>query len=107
MSCEYIMVITTCSDKESAKRLANVLVGERLAACAQLTPIESIYAWKGEVCIENETMLLLKTKEALFDKLVAVIKENHLYEVPEIVQLPITSGLPEYLSWMDETLLQA
>jgi len=102
---DYSMVITTCGDKESAKKLADVLVAARLAACAQLFPIESIYVWNGEVCNENETMLLIKTKSALFDKLVAVIRENHTYEVPEIVKLPITGGLAEYLRWIDECVL--
>jgi len=98
----YSMVITTCGDKESAKRLADVLVASRLVACAQLLPIESIYIWNGEVCNENETMILLKTKTLLFDKLEAVIRENHTYEVPEIIELPITDGLPEYLRWISE-----
>jgi len=104
MACNghYMMILTTCADKESAKRLAEVLVRTRLAACAQLLPIESIYLWKGEVCEENETMLLLKTKTVLKDKLMDAIKKNHSYEVPEFIHLPITGGSPEYLAWIDE-----
>ena len=106
MACngEYTMVITTCADKASAKQLANIIVQQRLAACAQLIPIESVYVWEGEVCSEDETILLIKTKTALFDKLSAAIIENHSYEVPEIIKLPITGGHPDYLSWIDETI---
>jgi len=104
MACkgEYTLVITTCADKESAKMLARTLVEARLAACAQLLPIESVYTWKGEICEESETMLMLKTKTALYDKLAAMIRKNHTYEVPEIINLPITGGLPEYMKWIDE-----
>ena len=104
MDCagEYSMVTTTCADKESAKRLADVLIKARLAACVQLLPIESIYTWKGEVCNENETLLLMKTKTALYDKLAGVIRENHSYEVPQIVKYPIIGGLHEYLQWIDD-----
>ena len=102
---DYSMVITTCADRESAKRLASAVVSSRLAACAQLIPIESIYVWSGEVCNEEETMLVMKTKTALFDKLSAEIKSNHGYEVPQIIRIPITGGLPEYLNWIDETIL--
>ena len=96
------MVITTCPDREPAKRLADILVRQGLAACAQLFQIESVYTWKGEVCNENETMLYIKTKTALFDKVSAAIRENHTYEVPEVIQIPITDALPDYLNWIGE-----
>ena len=100
----YSMVVTTCADRESAKKLAYILVQERLAACVQILPIESVYVWKGEVCNENETMLFVKTKTDHFDKLSAKIKENHSYETPEIIMFPITDGLPEYLLWIGECI---
>ena len=68
----------------------------------QMLPIESVYLWQGKICDEKETVLLIKTKTDLFDKIKSVIKENHSYEVPEIIQIPITNGLPEYLKWIDE-----
>jgi len=100
----YSLVITTCADRESAKRLADLIVGQRLAACVQLFPIESVYVWNGEVCHQNETVMFIKTRAALSEKLAAAIRENHSYEVPEIIELPIIGGLPEYLRWIDETI---
>jgi periplasmic divalent cation tolerance protein len=85
-----------------AKRIAGLLVEGRLAACAQLIPIESVYLWQGKVCDEGEVMMLIKSKTVLFDKIAAVIRENHSYEVPEIVRFPLTGGLPEYLKWIDD-----
>ena len=104
MACrgEYMLVTTACPDKASAKELARLLVEERLAACVQLMPIESVYSWKGEIHDENEVLLLIKTKSVLYERLQSLIWRNHSYEVPEIIQLPITGGLQAYMKWIDE-----
>ena len=99
---EYSIVITTAGDKESAKSLAKLLVEKRLAACVQMFPIESVYLWQDKVCDGNEMALFIKSKTTLFSKILAAIKENHAYEVPEIIQIPITDGLPEYLAWITD-----
>jgi periplasmic divalent cation tolerance protein len=98
----YSMIITTCADKEAAKAIAKVLLEKRLAACVQMLPVESMYVWQGKIYDDNETILFIKSKAVLFDKIAAVIKENHNYEVPEIIQVPITVGIPEYLKWIDD-----
>ena len=103
MSNEYSMIITTYPDKDTAKKTARLLVEKRLAACVQMFPIESVYLWKEKICDENEIMLFIKSKTALFDRISAAIKENHSYEVPEIIQIPITDGLPEYLRWIEHS----
>ena len=102
---EYSMVITTAADKESAMSIAKLLVGKRLAACVQMFPIESVYFWQGKICGDNETALFIKSKTNLFSEISAVIKENHAYEVPEIIQIPITGGLAEYLAWIGDCTL--
>jgi len=102
---EYSIVIVTAGDKESAKSLAKLLVEKRLAACVQMFPIESVFLWQGKVCDSNETALFVKSKTALFSKISAAIKENHAYEVPEIIQIPIADGLPEYLAWIANSTL--
>ena len=102
MKNEYSIIIATTADKESAKKIARLLVEKHLAACGQMFPIESLYFWKDKICEESETMLFIKSRTELFDEIKAVIKENHAYEVPEIVQIPITDGLPEYLKWITD-----
>ena len=104
MANDYSIVITTYPDKDAAKRIAKLLVEQGLAACAQLFPIESVYIWQGNICDEGEIMLFIKSKSILFDKIAETIKANHSYEIPEIVQIPITEGLPEYLNWIEEKL---
>jgi len=81
-----------------------MLVMRRLAACVQLLPINSVYSWKGEICDDDEVVLLIKSSAALFDEIATAIKDAHSYEVPEIIQLPIIGGLPEYLKWIDNNI---
>ena len=101
MKSEYSIVMTTYPTKEKAKQTAGLLVENRLAACVQMVPVESVYIWDGEINESSETMLLIKSKPAMFDEIKAFIKAEHTYEIPEIVQIPITNGLPEYLKWID------
>ena len=101
MNNEYSITIATCPDKDTAKSIAKLLIDSRLAACVQMFPIESMYIWQDKACDESEIMLLIKSKTELFGKISALIKTNHAYEVPEIIQVPITVGLPEYLNWID------
>lgn len=98
----YSMVIATCGSREEAEKLAELILKHRLAACVQMMPITSHYEWKQEIHRDEEQMLFMKTKTALYDRLEALISENHSYEVPEIVRLPIKGGLRDYLGWIDE-----
>ena len=101
----FSIIISTFGDKTAAKEAARLLIEKQLAACVQILPIESVYSWKGEICEDAEFLLLIKSKTALYEKVAALIKENHSYEVPEIVQVPITDGLPEYLNWLSSSCL--
>lgn len=101
----HAMVLVTCPDEDSARTLARALVEAKLAACAQLSPITSIYRWENQVEEETEIRLILKTRAALFPRIQTFISDHHPYEVAQIIQLPIQDGLPEYLGWMDENTL--
>lgn len=102
MTTEYSIITTTSPNKELAQEIAKHLVERGLAACVQMFPIESVYVWQGKVCEEKEIVLHIKSKTELFDKIAATIKKLHTYEVPEIVQTPITGGLADYLKWINE-----
>ena len=101
----YSIIISTFPDKEAAKKTAKLLIEEKSAACVQILPIESVYSWQGEICEDAEFLLLIKTKTALFEKAAALIKTYHSYDVPEIIQLPISDGLPAYLDWINSSCL--
>lgn len=92
----------TCRDRAEARAIGEALVGERLAACANILPImESIYRWKGAVETADEAVLILKTREALVPRLTARVRALHSYECPCVVALPITDGNPSYLAWIE------
>jgi periplasmic divalent cation tolerance protein len=102
MSTIYSIVITTVSNKDEAEKIAGVLLARRLAACIQVSQIQSYYTWKEIVNVDDEQLLLIKCKQADFDEIQHCIISNHSYEVPEIIQIPITAGLPEYFQWISE-----
>jgi periplasmic divalent cation tolerance protein len=98
---ELLLVMTSLPDMEAAKALARRLIDVNLAACVQLQPsVQSIYRWEGRVCEEQEVVLLVKTTAAQWPAISAFIKQNHPYDVPEIIALPIERGLPDYLQWI-------
>ena len=99
---DYCIVFSTSGSQEEAEKIANVLLENRVASCVQITPILSLYRWKGKIERENEFRLLIKTTETIYPRVESLIKDNHSYEVPQIVKLPISGGLPEYLNWIKE-----
>lgn len=98
---DALVVLTTVEKQADGERLARLLVERELAACVQvLPPMVSIYRWQGNVEQASEVLLLIKTTGAAYPRLEAAIKENHPYQTPEIVALPVEAGSGEYLSWL-------
>lgn len=96
-----LLVMTSLPDQDSARRIAEALIGERLAACVNvLAPCVSTYRWQGAVETAQEIPVLVKTTESLYHKVEAAILKIHPYELPEIVAVPICAGLPGYLAWI-------
>jgi len=99
----YCVIITNVSTIEEAKKIANGLVENKLAACTNIIPgVTSVYFWKDEVCEDNEQMLVIKTRRELFEQVRDFITENHSYELPEVIMLPIEAGSEAYLNWIKE-----
>ena len=97
---KYKCVMTTVAGETQAVAMAEAIVRGRLAACVQFWPIRSTYWWKGKVESGNEFILLCKTRASLVRALQRHIRTHHMYEVPEIVVIPIETGLPSYLAWI-------
>jgi len=100
------IIYSTTGSIEEARKIACILVEEKLAACVNIIPkIESIYCWQGNIEEDNECIFLAKTTDKNIDKTIQKIKELHSYDVPDIVAIPITHGFKKYLDWVeDETL---
>jgi periplasmic divalent cation tolerance protein len=98
----YCVVMTTMGSDDEARALCRSLVEGGLVACAQRVPIESLYRWEGELVEDRETLVLLKTRRARSPELMAALQAQHPYDVPEVLELPVTGGWPPYLRWVDE-----
>jgi periplasmic divalent cation tolerance protein len=98
---KIILILTTLPDRVSATTVANHLVETKLAACVNiLNPCTSIYHWQGKIESVEETPILIKTTESTYPILEKTLLELHPYELPEIIHVPVTGGLPAYLQWV-------
>ena len=95
------MVLCTCPDPATAERLARGLVGGGLAACVNILPqIRSIYRWQGETQDDAEVLMVAKTTRSAYAGLEAWLAEEHPYDVPEVLALPVRAGAGAYLDWV-------
>lgn len=100
MEPQATLLMTTVDSEDLARTLAGLLLEKRLAACVQEVRINSRYRWDNEVRCDAEILLLVKTSAASVPEALRVIEANHSYDVPEIIALPVTAGLPAYLEWI-------
>ena len=101
----YSIVLTTTVSNEQTEKIANALLAKKLAACVQATQIKSYYTWKDQITIDHENLLFIKCKAADYAEIEKCIRAYHSYEVPEILQLPVTNGSSDYLDWIRQVTL--
>ena len=100
---DYLVVFITATTAEEAGRIADILVSERKAACVNIiSGLHSRFWWQGKIDSADEALLIVKTKAGLLDELIGLVKQNHSYEVPEVIALPIVGGNQDYLKWIGE-----
>jgi len=100
-----MVVITTVGTEEQAFLIAEELVRHRHSCCVNVIPgIRSVYRWKGKVSRDSEYMLIIKTLESELEELATVIREFHSYELPEIINLKIEGGDPDFMTWVTDSL---
>ena len=108
MIVEVYLVITNLPDRESAAKLAHILVERRLAACVNiLSPCRSVYRWQGKTEDAEEFPMLIKTTKDRYAELEAAIRAGHPYELPEIIAIPLVGGLSAYLEWVESETRRA
>ena len=101
MADAAILVLTQLPDRASAQALARALVEQRLAACVSIgAPADSLYHWRGEIEMAREVPVTIKTCADLYPAVEAAVRAAHPYELPEIIAVPISHGLPHYLDWI-------
>ncbi|MBV8357559.1 MAG: divalent-cation tolerance protein CutA [Deltaproteobacteria bacterium] len=105
---DFRMVFVMAANEDEARKIAQALVEERLAACVNIVgPVHSIYRWRGTIESANEFMLVIKTSMRHFSKLEQRVRELHSYEVPEIVAVTLAAGSKPYVAWLAESTRQA
>jgi periplasmic divalent cation tolerance protein len=97
------VVFVTASNREEADKITSVLLEQRKAACVNILPqVDSRFWWQGKIDTANEVLLIIKTKIQAIPEVIALVKKNHSYTVPEIIALPILMGNPDYLDWIND-----
>ncbi|MFN3782172.1 MAG: divalent-cation tolerance protein CutA [Candidatus Kapaibacteriota bacterium] len=105
MEAKYLLILTTLENFLSAHQISKVLITEQLAACCTIVPnCFSVYTWEGKVEERKECLLFIKTTEDKYKQLEQRLRELHSDKVPEIIALPIVSGLEDYLSWIQDVV---
>lgn len=104
----HVVVFVTTSSVKEAEQIAQALLEKRLVACINIVLcVHSRFWWKGKIERCDEALLIIKSKNELFNKLVESIRSVHSYDVPEIIAVPIERGFAEYLAWMEKALNKA
>src|SRR5713101_7729912 len=99
------LVLTTCGSQPEAQKIAHALVERQLAACVNIVPqIASVYRWQGKVETAEESLLVIKTTAAAFERLREALVELHSYQVPECIEIGIEEGSAAYLEWIGESV---
>lgn len=100
---DFVEIRTTTDDREGAHKIALALVSQRLAACVQISgPITSIYWWQGEMSKTEEWIGVAKIRKALSGEVEQAIRQNHIYDEPEIIASEIVAGSSGYLNWINQ-----
>lgn len=103
MRDEVFIVLTNLPNQDSAQRMAQCLIESRAAACVNiLAECRSVYHWQGKTEYSREIPLLIKTTRSAYPRVEAVIQKQHPYELPEIIAVSASAGLPAYLQWVEQ-----
>jgi periplasmic divalent cation tolerance protein len=104
MQIKHTVIFSTAPNEDEAAKIAHALVEKKLVACVNIVPkIRSIYSWQNKLCDESEVLMIMKAREDLLGRIKSELKSLHSYECPELIAIPISDGLPEYLDWIDDS----
>lgn len=103
---EIVAIFTTIDSAERAQAIAGALVERKLAACVQISEVESVYSWQGTVQREREFRIMAKTLAGRYADAEAAIRELHTYELPAIYAVPVTEVFAPYADWVAENVAE-
>ena len=98
---ENVVILITAGTDEEARKVAEVLLNHRKAACVNIVAgVSSFFWWQDKLDSAQESLLIVKTKASLVNEIVSLVREVHSYDVPEVIALPIVGGNQDYLEWI-------
>lgn len=101
---KFSIIKTTCATKKEAKKIAKLLLNDKLVACAQISTIESLYLWNDKMVNQKEFLLSLKAKSDFYKQVERLIIDHHSYETPQIVEIRVSSIFDGYSKWLNSCL---
>ncbi len=101
---DEIIVLITAASKDEAARIGTALVNEHIAACVNILPqIRSLFFWEGKTQDHGETLIIVKSRLSLLNRIIGRVKELHSYTVPEVIAIPVIGGSLDYLRWLNDS----
>jgi periplasmic divalent cation tolerance protein len=98
-----IIVQVTTKDEAEARKLAQLLLDQKQAACVNIVPkVSTLYRWQGKIETGTESLMTIKSRAALLDDIISLVKTYHSYDLPEVITTPIIGGNPAYLDWLKQ-----
>ena len=105
MVTDDIVVLVTASNEDEARNIADLLIKKRRVACVNIIPrVDSVFWWQDKPDVAQESLMVIKTRSSVFNEIIALVKEMHSYQVPEIIALPIVAGNEDYLRWLKNSV---
>ena len=102
---EYRIYLTTVQSKKDAKKIAETLLKYKAAACINIVEkITSMYTWENKICEDEECLMIIKSCKNEYEKIRKIVLTLHNYDLPELIEIPVTGGEENYLKWIDESL---
>lgn len=101
---KFVELVLTCESRGEAEKISRALLNDRLIACAKFAPIETVYWWKGKIASGLEVLLVMESREDLFDDVEAVVTELHSYDTFVLQAFPIAQISKKADGWLDKEL---
>ncbi len=104
MKQTFLQLYLTCLDKTEADKITSVLIKKHLIACAKQVPVSSDFLWRGKVDHNEEILLIMDSREDLFDEIETEVAKLHCYETFVLQATPVIKTSKAAEKWLNDQL---